>query len=145
MTRRNLFALTMVLTASVATAHSGVKNIAVKARMESMSAIVAEMKILGTMASGAIAFDLDKAKTAAASIAKHAASTPDLFRAQENDPKSEAKDVIWTQFDDFSAKARAMETIAQNASQRMRSTSDVSDALVDLGATCKSCHAIYRE
>lgn len=145
MNRLNIYALALVLTASVAAAHSGVKNPAVKARMDAMGRIVAEMKILGTMASGATEFNIDQAKHASAQIAQMAAATPDLFRAHEDDPKSESKAIIWTQFDDFTAKAAAMENIALKASANLTVKEDISELLTALGTTCKSCHAIYRE
>lgn len=45
-------------------------------------------------------------------IYQHAAGTPGLFEANETDPKSEALPEIWTNFDDFVAKAAELETIA---------------------------------
>ena len=145
MKRLNAFTLTAILVAGTALAHSGVKNPAVKARMDAMMAIGKETKTLGEMAKGAMPFDLKAAQTAAAAIADHAASTPGLFEANETDPKSEAKASIWVNFDDFTAKATELEVVAKDLSSSITSSDDLGSAMMALGATCKSCHAAYRE
>jgi len=145
MKRYNLTALLFVLSAGVAVAHSGVQNAAVKARMDAMSSIGAEMKTLGLMAKGTTKFDMNAARVAAATIETHAAATPALFAAQEDDPKSEAKAAIWTNFDDFAAKAKDLETVALQLSKSIAGQNDLGPAMASLGATCKSCHSAYRE
>ena len=139
-----LTAITVTL-AGAAFAHTGVKNAAVKARMDGMSAIAAEMKTLGQMAKGAIAFDAGMAKAAAANIAKHAAETPTLFEAEEDDPKSEAKAEIWENFADFTAKSDRLEALALELSLGIAVESDLATAMKSLGATCQACHKDYRE
>ncbi len=134
-----------MVAATAAFAHSGVKNAAVKARMDAMSSIGAEMKTLGEMTKGVSAFDVSIARAAAASIADHAAETPDLFRAEEDDPKSEATPAIWADFDDFTAKAVALENAARGASSTISSVDDLAPAMKALGETCKACHADYRQ
>jgi len=145
MKQLNLFALGAVMVAGVAVAHTGVQNVAVKARMDAMSGMGAEMKTLGLMAKGATPFDTGIARAAAKAIAEHAAATPGLFEAEETDPKSEAKAAIWTSFDDFTAKARELETVALGLADSISAAGDLGPAMVALGATCKSCHAAYRE
>ncbi|WP_187431356.1 hypothetical protein ROLI_030330 [Roseobacter fucihabitans] len=144
---KNIFFSTALalLVASAALAHNGVKNAAVMTRMNAMSGIGAEMKTLGKMAKGAAAFDANTAKTAAAVIAKHAANTPALFEAQEDDPKSEATAMIWTNFADFTEKAAAMETVALGLSKSISTPDDLGAALKALGDTCKACHTGYRQ
>ncbi len=135
----------IVLVAGTAWAHSGVKNPAVQARMHAMSVIGAEMKTLGLMLKGEKAFDASLAQAAAGKIAEHAGQTPDLFRANEDDPKSEAKPEIWENFDDFSAKAIALQDVAIKVSASIASKDDLGQAMKALGDTCKSCHKDYRE
>lgn len=135
---------TIMLVATAALAHSGVKNATVKARMDAMSGIAAEMKTLGLMAKGTSAFNANQAKAAAAAIASHAANTPELFRAEEDDPKSEATPAIWTNFEDFTTKAGALEDIAGNLSMSISSSADLGPAMKSLGDTCKACHKDYR-
>lgn len=142
---RTLLALSLVLSAGLATAHTNVQNSAVKARMAAMSVIGDEMKTLGMMAKGATPFDGAAARNAAKSIEAQANATPDLFRAQEDDPKSEAKDTIWSNFDDFTAKSKALESAAANAAQSLQSEADLGPAMAALGGTCKACHSVYRE
>lgn len=134
-----------LLVASAAFAHNGVKNAAVMARMSAMSGIGAEMKTLGEMAKGAVSFDANTAKAAAAAIAAHAAKTPALFEAEEDDPKSEAKAMIWTNFADFTAKAIALESVALELSTSITVSDDLGAAMKALGDTCKACHTDYRQ
>jgi len=130
---------------TMAWAHQGVQNPAVKARMDGMSAIAENLKVIGTMAKGEIAFDANAAREAAAAMAEHAAATPDLFEANETDPKSEALPAIWDKFDDFTAKALELESIAKGLSASISSPADLRSALGALGENCKSCHEKYRE
>lgn len=130
--------------ASVALGHGGVTNPAVMARMEVMSTIGKNMKIIGQMAKGETAFDAETARTAAGTIADAASQTPGLFEAHETDPKSEALPVIWEDFEDFSAKATALETAARNAAASIETAKDLRPAMGGMGGTCKSCHSKYR-
>lgn len=131
--------------AGAAFAHTGVKNAAVKARMDSMSAIATEVKTLGQMAKGVTAFDPGTAKAAAAAIAKLAADTPVLFEAKADDPKSEAKAEIWENFADFTTKSERLETLALELTDNLSAESDLASAMKLLGATCQACHKDYRE
>lgn len=134
-----------VFLAGVALAHEGVKNPAVMARMHGMSEIAADMKTLGDMAKGTTAFDASAAQDAARSIAGHARQTPQLFEADETDPKSEALPAIWTDFADFTAKSMAMEREALRQADAFTSPDALAPGLRALGDTCKACHQIYRQ
>ena len=138
-------AVAVLLSAGMAAAHSGVKNAAVKARMDAMGGMGADMKTLGQMAKGATAFDANAARAAAASIAAHAAATPGLFQAEETDPKSEALPAIWTNFQDFTTKSTELETVALGLSSSISKPEDLGPALAALGQTCKSFHQAYRQ
>jgi len=141
----NAIACLSIIAAGAAFAHGGVKNAAVMARMDAMSSIGAETKALGKMAKGETKFDAKAARAAAALIAKHAAATPDLFRAREDDPKSEALPTIWTNFEDFTEKSHALEALAMKYSQAIKQPSDLAQAMAELGKSCKACHKIYRK
>lgn len=144
--KRKYIALGVVLcTATAALAHEGVKNPAVKARMDGMSAIAENLKTLGQMAKGSIEFQASTARSAAAAIAEHAAATPELFETNETDPKSEARPEIWSNFADFAKKASELETIAIEFSTSLNEPADVKAAMKAFGANCKSCHSAYRE
>lgn len=143
--RRRILTCLLVMTAGTALAHSGVKNAAVKARMDAMSQIGSGMKVLGQMAKGEAAFDAAAARAAAAQIARHAGETPALFEAQEDDPKSEARAEIWANYPDFTARAGDLETLAAGLSQSISGAGDLRTAVPALGAACKGCHSKYRE
>ena len=145
MNKRYIAAGVILATATAALAHQGVQNPAVKARMHSMSAIAENLKILGTMARGTAKFDAEAARGAAAAIATHASAVPGLFETNETDPMSEARPAIWTSFEDFSAKASELESIAAGLSDSITTPEDLGPAMGSLGASCKSCHSIYRE
>ena len=145
MNKRCIAAGVILATATAALAHQGVMNPAVKARMDGMSAIAESLKTLGMMARGATAFDAEAARGAASAIATHASALPGLFEANETDPMSEARPAIWTNFDDFSAKASELESIAAGLSASISTPEDLGPAMGSLGASCKSCHSIYRE
>ena len=133
------------LIATGALAHQGVQNPAVKAWMNAMEAIGQNTKVLGTMAKGETAFEADVARAAAAAIAEKSVLTPELFAVQEDDPKSEALPAIWENFADFTAKAEELTTVAETASGAISTPEDLQSALAAIGATCKSCHQLYRE
>ncbi len=141
--RRAIFALAFILPATVF-AHEGVKNAAVMARMDVMSQIGAETKVIGQMVKGETPFDADRARAAVTAIAEHSAKVPGLFEAPEDDPKSEALPAIWEDFPDFTAKTVAMEDAARAAAS-LETPEDLAAALGAIGETCKDCHKTYRE
>lgn len=143
-TARSL-ALALGLSATAALAHEGVQNPAVMARMDGMSAIGDATKLLGRMAKGETPFEAEAARGAAATIADHAAEVPALFEAPEDDPKSEAKPLIWQDYADFTDKAGALEAAAADAAGSIAAAEDLRPALAAIGETCKACHERYRE
>ena len=135
----------LTLGASAVLAHGGVQNPAVLARMDAMKAIGDATKVLGEMAKGATAFDTETARAAAQTIANHAAETPALFEAREDDPMSEALPGIWENFEDFTAKAADLETLAATLVTGLDSPEALRVGLGELGASCKACHSEYRQ
>ncbi len=131
--------------ATLTFAHSGVQNAAVLARMDSMKAMGDATKTFGLMAKGEAAFDPDAAKAALQDIARHSAETPALFLDQQTDPKSEALPTIWQDFADFTAKAEALDKLAQDLMTSVSTLEDVQAGLGRIAAACKACHAEYRE
>lgn len=138
-------AATLVVLATLGYAHTGVQNPAVMARMDGMKAIGDAMKTISAMAKGEVAFDAATARAAAAQVARHAAQTPDLFEAEETDPKSEALPAIWDNFADFTAKAQDTERAALTVAQNLDTAADLTPALTSIGVTCKACHSDYRK
>lgn len=144
MSKPLFIALSAVLAASVAIAHTGVKNEAVKARMHGMDQISAATKVIGLMARGQSNFDADKLATQAAMLEAEATRIPTLFEAQEDDPKSEALPAIWENWDDFTLKSQEMGAAAATLAT-ITSSDDLSAAFRALGQTCSACHKAYRE
>lgn len=133
------------VTATAALAHSGVTNKAVKAWMQTMSAIGQNTKVLGTMSKGVAEFDALEARRAAKAIAQKAGQIPELFKTPASDPKSEALPVIWQDFEDFSAKATDLRQSALRAAATIRTRSDLRAAMTEIGGACQACHKAYRE
>ena len=140
-----VLAAALACAAGVALAHGGVKNMTVMKRMEAMKSIGESTKVLGQMVKGEVAFDAEAAREAALAIARHAAETPVLFEEQAEDPKDEAKPVIWERFDDFVAKSEDLEALAARLAGSVESLEDVRAGLGEIGAVCKACHEVYRE
>lgn len=123
-------------------AHDGVTNSAAGARMDGMAVIAQNMKTIGGMAQGQIAFDTNAAQAAIDAIASQAANVPALFKADETDPKSKASATIWTNWGDFTQKAAALKTTADGVD--VSSAASLGQAMGGLGGSCKSCHKSYR-
>lgn len=145
MKRTGLFLVATLFAATASLAHQGVQNPLVLARMNGMSAIAENVKVLGAMAKGTTAFDQETARDAAEAIARHAAEMPGLFETPEEDPRSEALPAIWDEFEDFTAKSLELEAIALDLEDTISTADDLRPALQRLGANCKSCHSVYRE
>lgn len=131
--------------ATLAVAHTGVKNPTVLARMEAMKETQESTKVLGAMAKGERSFDADTARAAAAEIARLAGQTPALFEVQETDPNSEALPVIWDRFDDFTEKSLALEAAADALAASIETEEQLRAGLGRIGAACKACHEVYRK
>ena len=100
-------------------------------------------KALGGMAKGQTPFDAGAARAALAQIEQHAAFIPQQFRTDADDPKSEASDMIWTNWDDFVKTSEELVTIAAKA--EVGDLDQLRVSLGKIGANCKSCHADFRE
>jgi len=143
MTRAFPTIIVTLLGATAVLAHSGVQNPEVLLRMQTMKKIAEATKALGGMAKGQTPFDAGAARAALARIEQHAAEIPEGFRTEADDPKSEARETIWTNWDEFVRKSEELVTIA--------ATAEVSDldqlraSLGKIGANCKSCHTDFRE
>ena len=133
------------LVAGVALAHEGVKNSVVMARMNGMTSIAKDMKIIGNMAKGIEQFDATKVRHALEAVAAEAAKTPELFEANEDDPKSEARPEIWSNYEDFTAKAIELESVANQLIPTIANKDDLRPAMRKLAESCSSCHKVYRE
>ncbi len=136
--------LVLGLGAGVASAHEGVKDPDVLARMQSMSRLKEELALLGGMAKGEARFDAAEARAAARSLSQEATRIVPLFDVRANDPASEALPEIWTRFDDFETRAAATADAAAGAAQGITDRKSLRRAMGRIGKTCRSCHENYR-
>lgn len=102
----------------------------------------AAVKVLGDMAGGKAAFDAAAAEAAKADLIADAAAIPDTFKATSTDPASEAKPEIWTNWDDFVAKAGALNAAA--TALDVSSVDTIKAGMGAIGGACKDCHTTYR-
>ena len=133
------------LCASDISAHSGVLNKNVAARMTLMSSMGRNMGVLGKMLQKKAPFDRGKAVEAINSIEQLAVETPTVFEKRVLDPKSEAKELIWEEFEAFTKISMGLATSAKQLSSSMKSFDDLRPALISLSQSCKECHSRFRE
>lgn len=133
------------LTATAAIAHEGATGV-VKVRMDAMSAIADDMKLIGRgLRSGTL--DAAAGAEAASRIAGHAADIPEQFREPNTDHPSEALPVIWDEFERFSEIAGELETHAAAFVVEAGAGADnggLNAAFRQMGATCSACHEDFR-
>ena len=134
-----------VLLGATALAHTGVQNPAVLARMDNMKGIAEQMKVLVPIARGQAPFAEDRVDAALADLEAHVAETPELFRAEEHDPRSEALPAIWENYPDFEAKSDVLLDVVRTASASgIGSVEDLVPVIRQIGASCSGCHEQYR-
>ena len=126
-------------------AHSGVLNKDVAARMTLMSNMGRNMGVLGRMLKKKTPFDQVKATEAINNIEQLAVETPRVFEKRVLDPKSEAKELIWEEFETFTKISSSLATSAKQLSSSMKSFDDLRPALITLSQSCKECHSRFRE
>ena len=133
------------LCASDMSAHSGVLNKDVAARMTLMSSMGRNMGVLGKMLQKKAPFDQGRAVEAINNIEQLAVETPTVFENKVLDPKSEAKVLIWEEFKSFTKISTGLATSAKQLSNTTKSFDDLRPALIALSQSCKECHSRFRE
>ncbi|OIR07943.1 cytochrome c' [mine drainage metagenome] len=82
-------------------------------------------------------------------IAAFAARIPSLFPAGSTNDDSKARDAIWDNFPDFTAKAQALQSNAQALADLTATgkatPAQVKTAFVKVAESCKACHLRYKE
>ena len=126
-------------------AHSGVLNKDVAARMTLMSNMGRNMGVLGKMLKQKTPFDQVKATEAINNIEQLAVETPTVFEKRVLDPKSEAKELIWEEFETFTKISNSLAAGAKQLSSSMKSFDNLRPALITLSQSCKECHSRFRE
>jgi cytochrome c556 len=99
-------------------------------------------KVLGTIAGGG-AFDAAAAQAAKEALVAGAADIAVKFEKPGADPAAESRPEVWTNWDDFLLKAKALGDAA--AALDAASAEGVTAGMGAIGASCKGCHSAYRE
>lgn len=132
----------LVLAAGVAIAKDGATDPNVIARQDLMKAQGGAAKVLGDMAGGKIAFDAAAAEAAKATLIGTSADIGAKFTPTSTDPVTDAKPEIWTNWEGFLTKAKAL----QDATTAMDTSSaeTIGAGMAGIGGACKSCHTDFR-
>jgi len=166
-------AAVIAASAITAAAHGGATGV-VKERMEAMTAISKAMKSLSTLMRGEVPFDAESVKSSAGIIKSHSdEALTKLFPEGSLHKPSEAREEIWTNWDEFKALSAQLGLVSQglqaaaenglissntSSSDGQSSTSESSkfpdisqlaqmpaDGVFKLLAkTCSSCHSKFR-
>ena len=137
-----VLASALVLFAGVAIAEVEATDPVVIAQKDLMKSFGGAMKTLGGMASSEVAFDATAAEAAKATLVTGSADIHVKFEKAGNDPASEAKPEIWTNWDDFVKKADALNAAATAVDAS--SVDGIKAGMGAVGGACKDCHTTYR-
>jgi cytochrome c556 len=128
----------------------GVSSLALSAgnpvedRQAVMKAVGQSMKEAAGLSSPT-SFDAAKAKGAMDAVAGNAKKLHSLYPAGSGaDPKSAADPKVWENKADFDKRLTEMATLATTAG-KTTSVDAFKPAFAAVGATCKSCHDVYRK
>jgi len=140
-----IFTVIAITASSIALAHSGVKDKNVKERMMLMKEMAGNTKLIGQMLKKQIPFEANEVKLALEKLSSLYLQTPTVFEVNATDPKSEAKQNIWDEFDEFT---KLSNDLAKSTSELAMSVEDIDDlrpTLMKISEGCKACHSKYRE
>lgn len=114
----------------------------VEARHALMKSFGGAAKTLGGMASGEVAHDAAAAEAAKQALIAGAAEIEAKFTENVEDAASEAKPEVWTNWDDFLVKAKALGDAA--TALDVASAESIGAGMGAIGGSCKGCHTDYR-
>ena len=140
-----MFTLVLITASSIVFAHSGVKDKNVKERMILMKEMAKNTKTIGQMLKGKTEFDANKAKLALERLSSLSLETPEVFKVNATDPKSEAKSSIWDEFDKFTKLSIDLAETSIVLVNSIETIDDLRPALKGVSSGCKACHSQYRE
>jgi cytochrome c556 len=131
--------------ASLALAHEEATGV-VKERMDLMEDQKDDMKLIGDMAKGNTPFDAAKAAAAARDIQTTSGKIPELFPEGTAGHPSEAKEEIWQDWEDFTAKADDLVRAAGELAAVLETAvgNEWTAAFKQVSDGCKACHKSYR-
>ena len=132
----------LIMVGGIAFAQSKATDPDVHARQTLMDGNGGAVGLLGGMAKGDTAFDAAAAEAAKQTLIANAAGIAAAFTNNASDPEAKAKAEVWTNWDDFVAKAGALGTAA--AALDASSVDGIKAGLGAIGGACKECHTSYK-
>lgn len=99
-------------------------------------------KTLGDMAGGKTAFDATAAQAAKDTLIATAQDIEAKFAKQTSDPEQDAAPAVWTNWEDYLLKAKALEDAATALDTSSAET--IGAGMAGIGAACSDCHKNYR-
>ena len=140
-----IFIVIATTASSIAFAHSGVKDQNVKERMLLMKAMAENTKLIGQMLKKQTPFELNEVKRALEQLSSLSLQTPTVFEINATDPKSEAKQNIWDEFDEFTKLSNELAKSTSELAILVEDVDDLRPTLMKVSEGCKACHSNYRE
>ena len=140
-----IFIVIAITASSIAFAHSGVKDQNVKERMLLMKAMAENTKLIGQMLKKQTPFELNEVKRALEQLSSLSLQTPKVFEVNATDPKSEAKQNIWDEFDEFTKLSNDLAKSTSELAVLVEDIDDLRPTLMKISEGCKACHSNYRE
>jgi cytochrome c556 len=134
--------LGLIMVGGIALAESKAADPDVHARQNLMQSNGGAVGALGGMAKGEAAFDAAAAEAAKQQLITNAAGIAAAFTNNASDPEARAKPDVWTNWDDFAAKAAALGAAA--AALDASSLDGIKAGLGAIGGACKDCHMAYK-
>lgn len=139
---KTILAATLVAAGAAYAEGSAATNADVIARQELMKSFGGAAKVLGGMASGEMAHDAAAAEAAKKALVDGAAMIEAKFTTNAEDPGSKSQPAVWTNWDDFLAKGKALGDAA--AALDVASAESIGAGMAGVGGSCKGCHTDYR-
>jgi cytochrome c556 len=139
---RNLLTVAVLVMCGAALADDEATDPTVRAWQGLMRTNGAELKVLAAMANGKVAFDPAEADKARQVLLVNAAGIGADFKTAAHDEDSYAEDDIWEHWDDFIAKADALNAVVQGLD--VTSLDAMRAGLDTVGRACKDCHVSYK-
>lgn len=136
-------AVLCVAVAGTALAHSKAQGI-VKERMDLMSVLGDNMKIMAGMVRGQVAYDPETFRAAATVLFEHSGEAMTvLFPTDSLDSPTEARAEIWADWDRFAGLASDLEIRAVEVANASGAELPL-EAFNNMAQTCSACHQEYR-
>ena len=121
---------------------AGADTSPIKVRKDLMDSFGSAAKTLGKMADGSLPFDAAAAATARQSLLAAPDHIAQAFGPLAVDASSKAKGAIWSNWDDFLTRSKAVGTAATALDTTSAET--IAAGIGAVQTSCKNCHSDYR-